>query len=53
MLREYNNHKLQTNQWHRKEERHNHHETPGRLTKKKRIKLSLPHQGDCKHRMDI
>ena len=33
MLRKYHNHKLQTNMWHREEEPHNNHETPGRQTK--------------------
>ena len=32
MIREYHNHKLQTNPWHREEEQHNNHETPGRQT---------------------
>ena len=31
MIRKY--HKMQTKQWHREEEPHNHHETPGRQTK--------------------
>ena len=30
---ENHNHKPQTNPWHREEEPHNHHETPGRQTK--------------------
>ena len=30
MIRKYHNHKLQTNPWHREEEPHNNHETPGR-----------------------
>ena len=34
MIREYHNHKPKTNPWHREEEPHNHHETPGRQTKK-------------------
>ena len=34
MIRRYHNHKLQTNPWHREEEPHNNHETPGRQTKK-------------------
>ena len=29
MIRKYHNHKLQTNPWHREEEPHNNHETPG------------------------
>ena len=31
---------------------HNHHETPGRQTKQSN-QLSLPHQNNCKTRMDI
>ena len=30
MIRKYHNHKPQTTLWHPKEERLNHHETPGR-----------------------
>ena len=30
MIRKYHNHKPQTTNWHREEERLNHHETPGR-----------------------
>ena len=52
MIRKYHNHKLQTNPWHRHEELHNNHETPERQTKQ-RNQLSLPHQDDCKARMDI
>ena len=52
MTRKYYNHKLQTNQWLREEEPHNKHETPGRQTKQSN-QLSLPHQDDCKTRMDI
>ena len=52
MIREYHNHKLQTNLWHREEAPHNNHETPGRQTKQSN-QLSLPHQDDCKARMDI
>ena len=48
MIRKYHNHKPKTNPWHHEEEPHNHHESPGRQTK-----LSLPHQDDCKTRMDI
>ena len=33
MIRKYHNHKLQTNPWHREEEPHNNHETPGRQIK--------------------
>ena len=29
MIRKYHNHKLHTNPWHREEEPHNNHETPG------------------------
>ena len=32
MIRKYHNHKLQTKPWHREEEPHNNHETPGRQT---------------------
>ena len=38
---------------HRKEEPHNHLETTGRQTKHSNQLLSLPHQDDCKTRMDI
>ena len=48
MIRKYHNHKLQTNPWHREEEPHNNHETPGRQTKQSN-QLSLPHQDDCKN----
>ena len=34
------------------EEPHNHHETSGRQTKQSN-QLSLPHQDDCKTRLDI
>ena len=30
MIRKFHNHKPQTNPWHREEEPHNHHKTPGR-----------------------
>ena len=33
MIRNYHNHKLQTNPWYREEEPHNNHETPGRQSK--------------------
>ena len=33
MIRKYHNHKLQTNPWHREEEPHSNHETPGRQSK--------------------
>ena len=52
MIRKYHNHKLQTNPWHREEEPHNNHETPGRQTKQSN-QLSLPHQDDCKTRMNV
>ena len=52
MIRIYHNHKLQTNPWHREEEPHSNHETPGRQTKQSN-QLSLPHQNDCKTRSDI
>ena len=51
MIRKYHNHKLQTNPWHGEEEPQNNHETPGRETKQTN-QLSLPHQDDCKTRMD-
>ena len=38
--------------WHREEEPHNNHETPGRQTKQNN-QLSLPHPDDCKTRMGI
>ena len=50
MIRKYHNHKLQTNPWHRED--HNNHETPGRQTKQSN-QLSLPHQDDCKTRMNV
>ena len=43
---------MQTRPWHHEEEPHNNHETPGRQTKQSN-QLSLPHQDDCKTRMDI
>ena len=49
MIRKYHNHKLQTNLWHREEEPHNSHETPGRQTNQSN-QLSFPNQGDCKTR---
>ena len=49
---EIHNHKQQTNPWHHEEEPHNHQETTGRQTKHSN-QLSLPHQNDCKTRMDI
>ena len=41
MIRKYHNHKQQTNPWHREEEPHNNHETPGRQTNQSN-QLSLP-----------
>ena len=38
--------------WHREEEPHNNHDTPGRQTKQSN-QLSIPHQECCKTRMDI
>ena len=52
LIRNYHNHKLQTNPWHREEEPHNNHETSGRQTKQSN-QLSLPHQDDCKNRREI
>ena len=52
MIRKYHNHKLQKNPWYREKEPHNNHETPGRQNKQSN-QLSLPHQDDCKTRMDI
>ena len=51
MIRKYHSHKLQTNPRYREEESHNNHETPGRQ-KKQSNQLSLPHQNDCKARMN-
>ena len=42
MIRKYNNHKLQMNPWHREEEPHNNHATPGSQTKQSN-KLFLRH----------
>ena len=39
------------NPWHREEEPHNNHETPGRQTKQSN-QLFLPHRDDCETRMD-
>ena len=52
MIGKYLNHKLQTNPFNREKEPHNNHETPGRQTKPSN-QLSLPHQYDCKTRMDL
>ena len=46
---EIHNHKRQTNRWHREEEPHNNHETPGRQTKQSNH-LSFPNPDDCKTR---
>ena len=43
---------MQTNPWHREEEPHQNHETPGRQIKHSNL-LSLPHEDDCNTRMDI
>ena len=51
MIKKYHNHKLQTNPWHREEEPHNNHETPGRQTKQNNH-LSFPRGDDCKTRID-
>ena len=50
MIKKY--HKLQTNPRHGEEDPHNNRETPGRQMKQ-RNQLSLPHQDDCKTRLDI
>ena len=50
MIRKYQNHKLQTDPWHR--ESHNNHETPGRQTKQSN-QLSIPNQDDCITKRDI
>ena len=52
MIRKYHNHKLQTNPRHHEEEPHNNHETPEGQTKQS-SQLSLPHQDDCKTKMNI
>ena len=52
MIRKQHINKPQTNLWHRKEEPHSHHGTPGRQTKQSN-QLFLPHQDDCKTGMDI
>ena len=51
MIRKYHNHKQQKNPWHHEEEPHNQNETTGRQTKQSN-QLSLPHQDDCKNRMN-
>ena len=51
MIRKYHNLKLQTNPWHREDEPHNNHQTPGRQTKQS-IQLSLT-QDDSKTKMGI
>ena len=52
MIRKYQNYKLQTNPWHRKEEPHNNNETQVIQTKQSN-QLSLPHQDDCKTRNKV
>ena len=52
MTRKYYKYELQMHPWHHDEEPHNNHETPRRQTKQGN-QLSLPHQDDCKTRMDI
>ena len=44
--------RVQTNPWHHEEKPHNNQETLERQTKQSN-RLSLPHQVDCKTRMDI
>ena len=51
MIRKYHNHKLQTNPTHREKVPYNNHETLGGQTKQSN-QLSLPHQDDCKTRID-
>ena len=51
MISKYHNHKLKTNPRYREEEPHNNHKTPARQTKQSN-QLFLPHQDDCKTRMD-
>ena len=51
-IRKYHNNKLQINRWHQKEEPYNNYETQGRQTKQS-SQLSLPHQDDCKTKLDI
>ena len=51
MIRKYHYHKQQRSPWHREEEPHNSHETPGRHTKQSN-QLSFPHRDDCKTRSD-
>ena len=46
------NHKLHTNTWHREEEPHNNHESPGRQTQQSN-QLSVSNEDACKTRMDI
>ena len=41
MIRKYDNHNPQKTPWHREEEPHSQHETPGRQTKQNN-QLSLP-----------
>ena len=51
MIRKYRNYKLQTHSWHREEEPQNNHETPERQTQQNN-QVSLPHQDDCRTRID-
>ena len=51
-VQEVPNQKPQTTLWHLEEEPHSHHDTLGRQTVQNN-QLSLPHQDDCKTRMDI
>ena len=53
MIRKYHNHKLQTPPppWHREEEPHSNHETPGRQTQQSN-QLSLPKQDDTQQNIE-
>ena len=52
MIRKHQIRKHQTIPWHPEEEAYNNHKTPGRQTEQNN-QHSLPHQDDCKTRMDI
>ena len=52
MIRKYPNHKLQIHPWHPEVVSHNNHQISGRQFKQSN-ELYLPHQDDCKIRMDI
>ena len=52
MIKKYHIYKPLTNPWHREEEIHNNHETPGKQTKQRNQPL-FPHQDDCKTRINI